>query len=182
VSEPIRVDWEPGCPFFLLVEKLTAQAARFWSGDPTTEALAYVWKAVSSVYVKGSVVNLGDDRRLRTIVRRKVSNFYRYRHEKPLCGRAGWASLGETEEAKLFDYRVKPPDIESEDRELIAVIEAAIDDLSPRQRDAVRSALEFVGVPTVNELARLWGTTSANVRKHAKKAVDALRKSSDRFA
>jgi hypothetical protein len=180
MPEPIRVEWGLKCPFLLLVEKWTAQAARRWGLEPT-EALGYVWEGLRSSYVVGNVLDPRDNPLLRAIIERKVNNCYR--KNKSLGSRYGWASLGEAEEVKSFNYhRVKTPVEEAMNREVSVSIYAAIERLPSRQRDAVRFKLGLSGAPTVNELARIWGTTPQNVRKHAKKAVAALRTSLDRFA
>ena len=175
----IRVEWEPRSLFFLLVLDLIGQASRRWNGE-RHEALGYVWQTLRLIYFVGDIFELRDTPRLRKIVQRKVSNFYRQErsHRTPdgptFCERSN--GLSSTRPAG------DPPEVEVANRELSAMIDAALNRLGPSRGEAARAVLKHAEAPSVAELARGWGTTPQNVYKHGKKAAEQLRKSLAGFA
>ena len=170
MPEIIRVEWETGSTFLIQVERLTIYAARSWGGEPI-EALGYVWKELRRRFLDGGFID-PQECRLATIIRRKVNDFYT-RSEKPSRSRVGWVSL--TEVAEPSHARTTDPTVEIAFRELHEAFETALAELSPRRREAVLVKLDRGEHRTMDELARCWGTTAQNARKHASKGLEEVR-------
>ncbi|MEJ7638603.1 MAG: hypothetical protein WKF75_11670 [Singulisphaera sp.] len=180
----IQVEWEPGSPFFKLVESQTSRAARKGRGSEPTEALAEVWSGVNKKYTKGESIVLNDVQ-LKLIIHRKVSNFYS-RKDKPALAQAGRKTYEDAEDSFFSPRQSESPDQVVATMDYSEVIdEAFLDALSklrPRRREAVLSRLKCQGAPTEDDLARRWGTTAQNVRKHAKNGLEDLQSLLAKFA
>jgi RNA polymerase sigma factor (sigma-70 family) len=202
MAELIRVDWSPNSSFVLLISELTALASRRWGGEPT-EALGEVWRGLNKTLEIGAFIDR-KDRMLRTIIRRRVSNFFR-RGDRPPSSQTGRIPLeavgelmsslrhvsacapradrrrGHLGESMISMRQLSSPDNEVANRELGVAIGAAISQLRPRRRE-VALALWLKDTANLRELASRLGTSRQNIEKHAKKALEELQGSLSRFS
>ncbi len=196
MSQLLRVEWKSGSRFYSLIERVTSKAARRWRGEPA-EALGYIWLQLKGRFAEGDLIDLRQNP-MDTIIKRKVTNFHQ-RAEKPLGGKGGRLSLGEAEE---FIQRVQStaqfqrtgrPQARSPisfitafdeiaHREVMEGLQAALAELSSRQRAAVLACFKLDECSTAEDLARLWKTTPQNVRWHSQRGVNSLRMALKRFA
>ena len=179
MPELIQVDWSEGAPFYQVFKRLVILKARRWKGQPT-EALGYVWEYLDRQYVVGTLVD-PHDAILRTIIFRKVSNFYN-RYEKPRRAGAYRVSLDEIDEAHPSRVGAKPSSDEATSRELSENVSAAMNALSPQRREAILSWLKCDDVPRAHELAERWDTTVQNVYMHKNKGLKQLQIILSKFA
>lgn len=172
VPKQLVVEWVAGTPFFEKVKGITARASRRWKGEDD-EALGHVWLGLSKTFRHGDVIDPRESR-LETIIRRKVSNFYR--DEKgPARRRDNRPPIDDFDDLPQARFATPPEAFaRREDHRRLAT---ALATLTPPRREAVESRFKLGDAPSMGDLARRRGRTLQNVHKLAAKGLQSLRTS-----
>jgi hypothetical protein len=168
------VSWDRNSSFFEMIrDEISRISTRRWKPDDPLEPLSEVWIGLNTEFAEGQVLTGQEVGRLRTIIARRISNYFLSKGARR--PRQPTLSLSDHPDIENVKSVLNPPDQVASERDLLALIDSTLSDMPPHRAEAVRSRFGYPGVSEWAELAQISGTTRQNLAKHARKGLEELK-------
>lgn len=175
MADSLIVSWAGNSEFYREVREQTMRRSRRWSTNDDLEPLPEVWAGLRGEFEEGQILVESEIRCMRTMIRWKVSNYYKSKAGRP-AEQFGNSRIPAHPALDSVKSSLDPPDQVAANRELCGMIEAWLSAMPVYRAEAVRSRYGFPGVPEWAEFVRNSGTTRQNLAKHLKKGLEELKR------